>query len=79
MMNSMIKSRVREVAEARGVKTSYELEKAADVAPSVASRLWQDKVTRFSADTLNKLCEALKCQPGDLLIHIPAKKKAGQK
>jgi putative transcriptional regulator len=26
---------------------------------------------RLTPDTLNKLCQALKCQPGDLLRYIP--------
>jgi putative transcriptional regulator len=75
MMSGMIKSRVREVAEAHGIASSYALQHTLGVAPTVAARLWQDKVTRFSVETLNKLCEAFNCQPGDLLIHIPDKKK----
>ena len=76
---SMIETRVREVAEGRGIKSSYELQHALDVVPTVALRLWRGQVTRFSLDTLDKLCTALSCQPGDLLIHVSDKKKASKK
>ncbi len=70
----MIEAKVREKAEARGVKSSYELQHALGVAPTVALRLWRGEVTRFSLETLDKLCSALNCQPGDLLIFVPDKK-----
>jgi DNA-binding Xre family transcriptional regulator len=63
----MIETKVKEVAESRGIKSSYELQRALDVVPTVAVRLWRGKVTRFSVETLDKLCAAFKCQPGDLL------------
>lgn len=74
MMQSMIQSRIREVAEAHGVTSSYVLQNTLGVAPTVAARLWQGKVTRFSVETLNKLCAAFSCQVGDLLVYVPDKK-----
>ncbi len=72
----MIETRVRQVAESRGVNSSYELQHALDVVPTVALRLWRGQVTRFSVETLDKLCAAFSCQPGDLLVYVPEKKKA---
>ena len=72
----MIEAKVRETAEARGIKSSYELQHALGVAPTVALRLWRGEVTRFSVETLDKLCHAFDCQPGDLLIYVPDKKNA---
>ncbi|MFN0120404.1 MAG: helix-turn-helix domain-containing protein [Blastocatellia bacterium] len=57
------------MAESRGLTSSYQLQHALGVAPTVAVRLWRNVVTRFSLDTLNKLCEVLECQPGDLLVY----------
>jgi putative transcriptional regulator len=74
MIADMIKSKVREVAEANGVKSSYALQHTLGVAPTVATRLWQDKVTRFSTDVLSRLCAAFNCQVGDLLVYVPDKK-----
>ncbi len=72
----MIEAKVRETAEGRGIKSSYELQHALGVAPTVALRLWRDEVTRFSVETLDKLCSALDCQPGDLLIYVPNTNRA---
>ncbi len=78
MIQNMIHSKVREVAETNGVKSSYELQHKITVAPTVALRLWRGEVTRYSIETLNKLCLAFDCQPGDLLIYVPDK-KSGKK
>ena len=32
----------------------------------------------ISTETISKLCEALHCQPGDLLEYVPSEKKAGR-
>ncbi len=69
-----IKSKIKEVAEKNGVTSSYVLQKRLDVAPTVAVRLWRDKVTRFSVEILEKLCEEFNCQVGDLLVYTPAEK-----
>ena len=81
----MIASQIRAVAESRGLTSSYQLQHAIDVAPTVALRLWRNEVTRFSLETLNKLCEVLECQPGDLLVYesespqvIPLKRSSGK-
>jgi DNA-binding Xre family transcriptional regulator len=63
------------VAESRGIKSSYELQHALGVTPTVAIRLWRGQVTRFSVGTLDKLCSALSCQPGDLLLYVIDRKK----
>lgn len=74
-MDTMIESKIREVAEMRGVKSSYELQHRLGVAPTVAVRLWRGKVTRFSTETLDKLCNAFDCGVGDLLVYVPNKQK----
>ena len=74
MIEDMVKSKVREIAEANGVNSSYALQHALDCAPTVAARLWQDKVTRFSTDILSRLCAVFNCQVGDLLVYVPDKK-----
>jgi excisionase family DNA binding protein len=66
---SKIKSRVRELAEKEGIKSSYGLQKHLDVAPTVAVNLWNDDVTRFSVETLQLLCEKLMCEVGELLVY----------
>jgi excisionase family DNA binding protein len=73
---SKIKSRVRELAEKEGIKSSYGLQKHLDVAPTVAVNLWNDDVTRFSVETLQLLCEKLMCEVGELLVYEPNAKRS---
>ncbi len=67
----MIEVRIREVCEARGITTAYQLQKALNVQPSVAARLYKGEFTRIDLDTLDKLCAVLKCQPHKLLHFTP--------
>ncbi len=55
--------------------SSGELAAKIDITPANLSVLktGRAKAVRFS--TLEKLCEALDCQPGDILEYVPEKKK----
>ncbi len=75
----MIDSRVKQIAERSGIKSAYELQRALDLSPTVALRLWRGEVTRFSMETLDKLCKALECQVGDLLVYVKDKKNLTRK
>jgi excisionase family DNA binding protein len=65
----MIESRIKEIAASRGIGSSYGLQKALGIAPSNALRLWEGKVTRFSVEILDKLCESFGVSVGDLLVY----------
>jgi DNA-binding Xre family transcriptional regulator/biotin operon repressor len=65
----MIESKVKEIAASKGIRSSYGLQKALDIAPSNALRLWEGKVTRFSVEILDKLCETFAVSVGDLLVY----------
>lgn len=45
------------------------------LAEGVIQSLREDKAISFS--NLNKLCELLDCQPGDILEYVPDEKKEG--
>ena len=60
--------KVRETAEERGVKTAYQLQKKAGIAPSTAYRFFNNKATQLTIETLEKICSALDCNPGDLIV-----------
>jgi len=51
---------------------SKELAERIGITEQNLSLLKSGKVKGLRFDTLNKICEALKCQPGDLLEHCPA-------
>ena len=67
----MIKTHVQEVAKKRGITTAYQLQKALDISPSVAARLWSDDFEFISRTSLERLCNFLKVQPGKLITCDP--------
>lgn len=70
-LRCMIEVKIREVAEARGITTAYQLQKALEVAPSVAARLWRGEISKIGLDTLDNLCRVLKSRPDKLLRYTP--------
>jgi DNA-binding Xre family transcriptional regulator len=75
----MIKAKIREVAEAKGVPNAYQLGVLIGVTPNVSARLWKDDFAQIGRVTLEKLCSALGCQVGDLLVYEPNSKKKSAK
>ncbi len=69
-----IKLNIKKVAKDRGIKTAYRLQRQANLSPSNASRLYNDDIKQISLDTLGKLCEALECEPSDILVVEKPKK-----
>lgn len=67
----MIQIQIRETAEKRGMTTAYQLQKALNVSPNVAARLWNHDFTRIDLITLDRLCRVLKCQPNLLFKYEP--------
>ena len=58
---------VRKAAQAAGVKNPFALSKATGIGYAICHRLWSGTQTRIDLTTLARLCEALKCQPAELL------------
>jgi DNA-binding Xre family transcriptional regulator len=75
----MLEVRIREVAEGKGITTAYKLQKALDVAPSVAAKLFNGEFSQISLETLDKLCTVLDVDAGELFVRADAKKKSGRK
>jgi DNA-binding Xre family transcriptional regulator len=71
---SKIQSKIKVIAEKKGIKSSYGLQKFLDVAPTVAVNLWNNDVTRFSVEILELLCKRFACGVGDLLVYAPGSK-----
>lgn len=69
----MIKIQIAEVAQAKGIKSAYGLQKALDISPTVAARLWKGDFDKIGIGTLDKLCETLKCQPSRLFQYVKNK------
>lgn len=63
----MIKLRVREVAESKGM-TMQALSDKSGIAYSTVVDLWYDRTRRIDKKTLGSLCAALEVEPGDLIV-----------
>jgi DNA-binding Xre family transcriptional regulator len=72
----MIELRIRETAEANGITTAYQLQKRMNIPPGTAARLWRGEMRMIGLDTIDALCEALDCEPADLIIRVISNKKS---
>ncbi|MGH9764584.1 MAG: helix-turn-helix domain-containing protein [Blastocatellia bacterium] len=59
------------MAEKKGVKSPHALAKLAGFNYANAYKMWHSRQKMISVDTINTLCDALKCRPGDLFRHLP--------
>lgn len=71
----IVKWKVREVAERRGVANASQLAERADINKNTANALWNGASLRVDRETLAKLCAALDCTTGDLLEYNPNEKQ----
>jgi DNA-binding Xre family transcriptional regulator len=69
-----IKWQVRKIAEEQGITVS-QLADAADIAPGTATALWHGRPLRADLPILERVCNVLKCTPGDLLVLEPEEEK----
>jgi putative transcriptional regulator len=73
----MIDVRVDQLLAEHG-RTFYWLAKQTGISHTTLWRLKKDKALGINFETLEKICEALKCQPGDILA-LPSTKKHARK
>jgi putative transcriptional regulator len=69
----VIEIRVDQVLEQHG-RTFYWLAKETGISHTTLWRLKKGKALGINFDTLEKMCQALECQPGDVLSHTNGKK-----
>jgi DNA-binding Xre family transcriptional regulator len=68
----MIIVTIRERAEKCGISNAYQLQKAMEVSPTLAARLWSGEFDMIGVKTtLDRLCRVLRCQPDKLLKYVP--------
>jgi putative transcriptional regulator len=65
----MIKNRLAILMAENDLRTMIELSNKTGLDKNTISNWYNQKVTRFSADTLEVLCEFFDCQVGDILIY----------
>jgi DNA-binding Xre family transcriptional regulator len=67
LMN-VVKVRIKEVAESRGITTAYQLQKLTGVHPSLAAKWFKNDLKMIGIDSIDLLCKKLNCTPNDLLV-----------
>lgn len=81
ILRRMIKLRLSEMLKERE-RTPYWLAKETGIRYASIWQMNKGDLARLHIDTLDLICEALDCQPGDLLVRVSArkgKKKATKK
>lgn len=78
MLASMVELRIKETAQKHGITTAYQLQKKMNVPPGTAARLWRGDMKMIGLDTIGALCEAIGCEPADLIVRV-GNDKAGRK
>ena len=74
----MIRFNLTELLEERG-RTLYWLSMQSGVRYATVWKLSRGEVGRLNLDALDRICEALDCQPGDLLVRETKAKSAKAK
>ena len=64
----MIKLIVRDLAAAVGIGNALVLSRQSGLAYAMCYKLWNDQQTRIDLTTIDRLCEVLRCSPGDLFV-----------
>lgn len=65
-----------ELEKLLGGRSLYWLSQETGIRWATIAALAKGKLKRIDFESLNKICEALECQPGDLLIHVE-RRRAG--
>jgi len=65
----MIKTHLNELLDERG-QTLYWLAKQSGIRYATIHQMSRGEVARLNIETLDRICDALDCQPGDLLIRV---------
>jgi putative transcriptional regulator len=76
----MIRFQLSKLLEKRG-QTTYWLWKQTGIRYATIWQMGKGEVNRLNMDALDRVCEALECQPGDLLVRVETlkKRKRGKK
>ena len=68
----MIKSNLPVLLAERRLKVA-DLIRMTDISKSTMHKIYNDQTTRIDFETIDKICEALDVQVGDLFQYIPSK------
>jgi putative transcriptional regulator len=71
----MVELKIKEVAEQRGINNPFTLSQVSGLAYASCHRIWNGQPAMIGLDTIDRLCEALNCEPGDILVRTTTGKR----
>ena len=71
----MVELKVRELAEQKGINNPLVLSRESGLAYANCHKLWNSRQKMISLDTIDRLCEALDCEPGDIFVRVTGSKR----
>jgi DNA-binding Xre family transcriptional regulator len=74
----MLRLKVREVAEAKGIKNALELSQKTGIGYNSIYAIWNSEPRMIGIETLNRLCETLRVRPGQLFVYTEDGNKTDQ-
>ncbi len=75
----MVRFRLHKVAADKDITKIKDVAEKAGLSALAVSGIWNNASLRVDLKTLNALCEALECTPGDLLEYVPEATPKGKK
>ena len=70
---TMIRFRLHKVAADRDITKIKDVAEMTGVMPNTVSSIWNNRSRGIDFSTLDALCQALNCTPGDILEYLPNK------
>ncbi|MEM3485156.1 MAG: helix-turn-helix transcriptional regulator [Candidatus Methanomethyliaceae archaeon] len=62
----------------RKIRSINRLHELTGISRTTLTTLWYGRAKGISFDTLETLCKALNCQPGDLLVYVSDENQKGE-
>lgn len=72
----MVELKARELAEEKEIANPLTLSKVSGLAYATCHKIWNEQPMSIGLDTIDRLCEALDCEAGDLLVRTASAKQA---
>jgi len=69
-----MKLQIKEICEAQGIKSAYELAKRTKLNMPTAYRAFANDIKQFTPQTLEALCDALQTSPNDIFGYVEPQK-----
>lgn len=66
----MVLLKVKEIAEKSGISNPLALSQRSGIAYANCYKLWHEQQSRIDLATIDRLCEALDCDPCDLIVRV---------